>query len=86
MTNINTRKDFSQTDFIGKGLILVSDLEMAKFFLVDERKYDNESHDQLECEKLYRDEKDNEIQYFRYEPKISVVMKRGLLQSVILQS
>lgn len=86
MTKNNKKKDFTPTDFMGKGINLVSDRELSNFYLVDEKNYDSANQDgELECEKLYSIENDNNIQYFRYEPKIIIVLKRSSLQSVLLQ-
>lgn len=87
MAKINKKRDFIPTDFIGKGLNLVSNSDLTNFYLVDEKSYDSANQDdELECEELYSIENENNIQYFRHNPKVTVVLKRGLLQSVLLQS
>lgn len=86
MIKYNKKKDFTPTDYMDKGLNLVSDKEISNFYLVDEKSYDSANlDDELECEELYSIEKENNIQYFRHEPKITVVLKRSSLQSVLLQ-
>ena len=87
MKEINKQKDFTLTEFIGKGENLVKEIKKENFYLVDEIKYDSyNSEDEIDCEVLYPVENENNITYLRHKPSLIIKLKRGELQSVLLQS
>lgn len=82
----NKPKDFTTTEFIGKGENLVMDRKQENFYLVNEAEYDSaKSEDQINCEILYSIEYQESIKYYRHEPKLFDKLQRGKLQSVLLQ-